>query len=299
MHDLHPPFCVRGESLRLIALPEARSATSQDRNRAILPCGAYVQVRRVPVSGKGRGRTDLIVKVRPERRGERSHRETRPVVLLRYVHGDHMLGPLPHDLYGSPRRLLVGEMAAIRADAILQIAWVWAASEHRGVMVGLERDDAGVPQPLAHRVRHHPGVRGVTDGISIAREAKAHGVRDVVGGRERVDDHPGELKLLARDEVVKRQFPKRAAHLGGADGCEEFHGEGAVQDGDASRMVPVLVGEDQRPDVMGAQPACPHPRKDLASREAVVDHDEAVGSGDDGAVALRSAGENVEMQSVP
>ena len=86
--------------------------------------------------------------------------------------------------------------------------------------------------------------------------------------------------------MIERERAEGPPQFGRALGCEEFDGEGSVPYGDAPCMVAVLMGEYQRPDVVRSQPAGLHPRKNLATRKPVIDHDEAAGARDDGAVAF-------------
>ena len=90
----------------------------------------------------------------------------------------------------------------------------------------------------------------------------------------------------------------REVPVGSSAKVVKLHGEGAAPHADAAHVVGVLVREHERADVALVEAEVVHARQNLAAREAVVDHDEALRTFDKGAVALRSAAKNVQVQRV-
>ena len=104
-----------------------RPRVLQDGEGAILTGGADVKVGGIARAPERGARAELVVEFGSDGRGERSHRQARPVVLLGDVHGHHMLRALAHEGGQGLGGLRIGEVPAVGGDAVLQVARIGAA----------------------------------------------------------------------------------------------------------------------------------------------------------------------------
>lgn len=166
-------------------------------------------------------------------------------------------------------------------------------------MVALERENPHAAEERHRTLPKHARVRAEPQGVSAilgrAVKAQAKWVCHVVRGGKRPHAHAARLELVGGSHELKRQ---RREVLAAACRACRGHEPSLVlvaEDGQAARVVAVLVCHDDAPNAVHVHTQLVGPAHELAARQAVVDEHGALRSLHHGSVALGTAREDVQV----
>jgi hypothetical protein len=205
-----------------------------------------------------------------------------------------------HDGFGGVRGGLIGKVSLSAEDALFKAPGpMRAILEHPDVVVGLEHEDIGVPDPVQDVFGDVAEVGDKSDIAARRAHEESHWILCVVRDVEGLDEDIADFEALAGfEEAAIEAASERAFRffLGGAiavDGDVEFAGD----PDEALDVVAVFVGDEDGVEVLRGSADGRESLSDLAGAQAGVDENPGFGRLDISAIASGTATQDRELNS--
>ena len=215
------------------------------------------------------------------------------IVLLRQMRGNHVAQPRRVDRGQKLRRRLVVQMAEAARDALLELPWIVAAGEHVEVVVALEHQSVAAGKARLHVRRDDADVGQHPELARAVADDELDGLARVVWNRERThfDGVDAERVVAVEPAHLLDALESVADRLQRPERQPDRNPVARSECRDATRVVGMLVRDQDRPDRLGRETKAREARNRVAHPKAAIDQDAGAVRFDDEAIAFAATAE--------
>ncbi len=196
------------------------------------------------------------------------------------------------------RRGLVAQVPEAPGDALLERSRIAPALEHRDIVIAFEHQRVAPRQARLHVRRRHTEIGQNPQPMRTVADHILHRLARVVRNGDGPDFERADREGVVAVEAIDVRHPlETLGHLAERPECRPYRG--CVARGKRRHpadVVRMLMGDEDRSQIVGGQAAPGEPLFGIANAETAVDQDPGRAGLDDEAIACAAAAERSEAQ---